>query len=158
MAGGLDLTAVEPLEETRALLAQAIGPERVRAGVAEEIPLPEQSVDAVFAADSFHWFDQSRAMPEIRRVLRPGGGVAILHCCRSGRAPGSRRSARCSRRPGPAHPAYPGFEGLAAGALSEENGFGPLEEITVHDDRVTRPGTRARLPRLVQLDRRPGGA
>jgi SAM-dependent methyltransferase len=68
---GLQLTAVEPLAETRALLARSIGAERVLEGVAEQIPLGEDSVEAVLAADSFHWFDRSRALPEIRRVPWP---------------------------------------------------------------------------------------
>src|SRR5205823_12047428 len=74
VGAALELFAVEPLESMRTLLAGAIGPERVRAGTAEEIPLPADSVEAVVAADSFHWFDEARAMPEIRRVLRPGRG------------------------------------------------------------------------------------
>jgi SAM-dependent methyltransferase len=78
VAGGLDVVAVEPLEPLRQKLAAAIGAERVREGVAEAIPLPDSSVDAVTVADGFHWFDQARALAEIRRVLRPGGGLAVL--------------------------------------------------------------------------------
>ena len=44
-------------------------------GSAEQIPLPDHSVDAVFAGEAFHWFDLDRALDEIRRV---GGGLAIL--------------------------------------------------------------------------------
>jgi SAM-dependent methyltransferase len=47
----------------------------VLAGEAEEIPLPDAAVDAVFAGEAFHWFDGERAMAEIRRVAR---GLAIL--------------------------------------------------------------------------------
>lgn len=45
---------------------------------AEDIPLPSSSVDVVVAAQSFHWFDQDHAMPEIARVLRPGGALALM--------------------------------------------------------------------------------
>ena len=139
LAGGLDLTAVEPLVQTRAILARAIGSERVRAGLAEEIPLPDRSVQAVFAADSFHWFDQSRAMPEIRRVLRPGGGVAILRSLPLWEGPWIEEIGSLLGEARPAHPAYPPFEGLAAAALSDQDLYGPTREITVHSDQVTDP-------------------
>jgi SAM-dependent methyltransferase len=69
---GLEVTAVEPLPEMRAYIPGALG------GSAEEIPLPDASVDAVFAGQAFHWFDPDRAMPEIVRVLRPGGTVGLV--------------------------------------------------------------------------------
>jgi SAM-dependent methyltransferase len=78
LAAGFDLVAVEPLAELRALLRERVDSERVREGTAEEIPLPDASVDAVAVADAFHWFDQARALAEIRRVLRPGGGLAVV--------------------------------------------------------------------------------
>ena len=62
----------------RERLAGIVGAERVRDGVAEDIPLPDTSIDAVTVADGFHWFDRAKALPEIRRVLRPGGGLAVL--------------------------------------------------------------------------------
>ena len=48
------------------------------AGRAESIPLPDESVDAVLAGQAAHWFDVDRAMPEIFRVLTPGGVFAGL--------------------------------------------------------------------------------
>lgn len=78
LAGGFDVVAVEPQASLRATLARLIGPERVRDGLAEAIPLPDASVAAVTVADAFHWFDQAAALAEIRRVLRPGGGLALL--------------------------------------------------------------------------------
>jgi SAM-dependent methyltransferase len=47
-------------------------------GTAEAIPLPDASVDAVLAGQAMHWFDLDRALPEIARVLRPGGVLAGL--------------------------------------------------------------------------------
>jgi ubiquinone/menaquinone biosynthesis C-methylase UbiE len=79
VAAGLEVLAVEPQPQLRARLAADIGAERVRDGVAEEIPLADASVDAVTVADGFHWFDHVRALAEIRRVLRPGGGLAVLN-------------------------------------------------------------------------------
>ena len=78
LGAGLDVVAVEPIPQLRSHLAASIGAERVLEGFAEAIPLPDGSVDAVTVADAFHWFDQPRALAEIRRVLRPGGGLAVL--------------------------------------------------------------------------------
>jgi SAM-dependent methyltransferase len=78
LAAGLDVVAVEPLAPQRDRLAAVIGAERVREGFAEEIPLPDASVDAVTVADGFHWFDHAQALAEIRRVLQPRGGLAVL--------------------------------------------------------------------------------
>jgi SAM-dependent methyltransferase len=75
---GLDVVAVEPQPELRELLAESVGSERVREGLAEAIPLPDGSVAAVTVADAFHWFDHAAALAEIARVLRPGGGLAVL--------------------------------------------------------------------------------
>ena len=72
---GLDVVAVEPLDEMRAMIP---APAQSMPGTAESIPLPDASVDAVVAGQAFHWFDSSRALPEIARVLRPGGTVGLL--------------------------------------------------------------------------------
>ena len=70
---GLETVAVEPDDAMRALV-----PGEVLAGTAEEIPLPDASVDAVLAGQAFHWFEADRALPEMRRVLRPGGSIGLL--------------------------------------------------------------------------------
>jgi SAM-dependent methyltransferase len=49
-----------------------------REGSAEEIPLPDASMDAVLVGQAWHWFDPDRAFPELARVLRPGGVLAAL--------------------------------------------------------------------------------
>ena len=73
-----DVTAVEPLANMRAMLERVVPGVTALAGSAERIPLEDASVDGVFAAQAFHWFDKSVALPEIARVLRPGGIVAIV--------------------------------------------------------------------------------
>ncbi len=73
------VTAVEPLDEMRAVLAAEVPSARALAGTAGAIPLPAAAVDAVFVAEAIHWFDPERAVAEIARVLRPGGGLAVLY-------------------------------------------------------------------------------
>jgi SAM-dependent methyltransferase len=75
---GARLIAVEPLDEMRAKLVEAVPAAEVVAGTAEELPLPHASVDAVVCAQAFHWFKPDLALPEIHRVLRPGGAIALL--------------------------------------------------------------------------------
>ncbi len=78
LAAGLDVLAVEPQAALRDRLLANVGLERVHEGFAEAIPLPDRAVDAVTVADAFHWFDQPAAAQEIRRVLRPGGALAVI--------------------------------------------------------------------------------
>jgi SAM-dependent methyltransferase len=73
-----EVIAVEPLDGMRRVLTDRVPAARVLAGTAEAIPLPDASVDAVFVAEAFHWFDFPRATAEIARVLRPGGGLAVI--------------------------------------------------------------------------------
>ena len=69
------VVAVEPNDAMRALIRDG----DVRAGSAEAIPLEDASVDAVFVGEAFHWFDPHAAIAEIARVLRPHGGLAVVH-------------------------------------------------------------------------------
>jgi ubiquinone/menaquinone biosynthesis C-methylase UbiE len=70
--------AVEPLDGMRTVLESVVPQAEAIAGEAERIPLADSSVDAVFSADAFHWFDGAQALAEIARVLRPRGGLALL--------------------------------------------------------------------------------
>ena len=72
-----DVIAIEPVDGMRAVLEREVPAARVSSGTAEAIPLPDESVDAVFVAEAFHWFDLDRAPAEIARVLRPGGHLAV---------------------------------------------------------------------------------
>jgi SAM-dependent methyltransferase len=70
--------AVEPLDGMRGILERVVPGVEALAGTAERIPLADASVDAVFTAQAFHWFDHQEALPEIGRVLRPGGVLAVV--------------------------------------------------------------------------------
>jgi SAM-dependent methyltransferase len=73
-----EVIAVEPLGEMRRILQDRVPQARALAGTAEAIPLADASVDAVFVAEAFHWFDLPRAVAEIARVLRPGGHLVVV--------------------------------------------------------------------------------
>lgn len=70
--------AVEPLDAMRDILQRVVTGAQALKGTAEQIPLPSESADGVFCAQAFHWFDKAKAMPEISRVLRPGGVFVVV--------------------------------------------------------------------------------
>ena len=71
---GARVVAIEPVPEMRAL----IGVGEVMDGTAEAIPLDDGAAALVTVAQAFHWFDLDRALPEIHRVLRPGGRLVLV--------------------------------------------------------------------------------
>lgn len=75
---GAEVIAVEPVEGMRGQLIASAPGARVLNGTAERIPLPDASVDAVTVAQAFHWFHARTAAVEIHRVLRRGGGLAVI--------------------------------------------------------------------------------
>jgi SAM-dependent methyltransferase len=75
---GHRVTAIEPLPEMLELIPAAAPGAFAILGNAEIIPLPDAHADVVTCAQSFHWFDHPVALPEIARVLRPGGRLALV--------------------------------------------------------------------------------
>jgi SAM-dependent methyltransferase len=78
LEAGHDVAAIEPDAAMREAFASLLPEVEVLAGSAEAIPLPERSADVVVAGQAFHWFDLERALPEIGRVLQPGGVFGVL--------------------------------------------------------------------------------
>ena len=91
VALGHHVIATDPLEEMLRHLTTRLPGTLVARAAAERIPLRARSVDAVLGAQSFHWFDLGRALPEIARVLRPGGHLALVWNQRDERIPWVRR-------------------------------------------------------------------
>ena len=75
---GLGVVAVDPIPEMLELLSNSLPDTPALLGTAEEIPLPDDSVDAVLVAQAWHWFDPERAVKEVARVLRPGGRLGLV--------------------------------------------------------------------------------
>jgi len=75
---GHRVTAIEPLPEMLEQLPAAAPGAFAILGSAEIIPLPDAHADVVTCAQSFHWFDHRVALPEIARVLRPRGRLALV--------------------------------------------------------------------------------
>jgi SAM-dependent methyltransferase len=75
---GHRVIAVEPSEGMRAVLAERVPEAQVVTASAEDTGLAPRSADAVVAAAAFHWFDRSRAFPEITRILRVEGTLGLI--------------------------------------------------------------------------------
>jgi SAM-dependent methyltransferase len=75
---GAHVIAVDPGQAMLAELRRVLPDVEAQVGGAEAIPLPDDSVDGITVAQAFHWFRHDEALPEMRRVLRPDGGVALI--------------------------------------------------------------------------------
>lgn len=75
---GLDVVAVDPIPDMLEVLRASLPETRAVLGTAEEIPLEDNTVDAVLVAQAWHWVDPERAIPEVARVLRPGGRLGLV--------------------------------------------------------------------------------
>ena len=77
------VTGLDPAESILALARKLDREAGVSVGYvaskAEQTGLPDASFDVVTAGQCWHWFDRSAAAGEARRLLRPGGTLAIVH-------------------------------------------------------------------------------
>lgn len=78
LAAGHEVVAVEPDAQMRDAFAAAVAGVDVLCGSAEELPVADESFDAVAVGQAYHWFDTSRALPELARVLHPEGLLAVV--------------------------------------------------------------------------------
>jgi SAM-dependent methyltransferase len=141
LAAGYDVIAVEPLPSMRELLAERIGADRVLDGTAEQIPLADGSVAAVTVADAFHWFDRAPALVEIRRVLRPRGGLALVNTAPNWE--GMSWAHELGTLVTELRPEHPNFDGEPwQEAVRADVGFGEPREITVT---VPQPASAERI-------------
>lgn len=135
---GHDVFATDPLAPMLHHLVRALPGVHVAVSSAEAIPLRARSVDVVVSAQAFHWFDQTRALPEIARVLRPGGRIALVWNARDERVPWVRRLGRIiggESAPDPTH------------GLQASQRFGFVERRSF---RFWQPVDRGRLRDLVR--------
>ncbi|MFE2513697.1 class I SAM-dependent methyltransferase [Streptomyces naganishii] len=76
-ARGADVLAVEPGEGMAAQFRRTLPDVPVVRGDGNALPLATASTDLITYAQSWHWTDPARAVPEALRVLRPGGALAL---------------------------------------------------------------------------------
>ena len=123
VAIGHRVTAIEPLPEMLDLFPGAAPGASAILGNAEIIPLPDAFADVVACGQAFHWFDHALALPEIARVLRPEGRIALVWNTRDDDEPWVARLS-----------AVIGNERLAEGdsyrPVEESGLFGPVESAS----------------------------
>lgn len=73
---GARVVAVDPSAGMLGVLARRTSAIAAVRGRAEALPLLDDSLDLVAYAQSFHWVDPARAVPEAARVLHRGGVLA----------------------------------------------------------------------------------
>jgi len=73
-----EVVAVEPDPHMRSWFTALCPRAALLAGAAEALPVAHASVDAVFVAEAFHWFDHQLAVAEIARALRPAGALVLM--------------------------------------------------------------------------------
>lgn len=98
---GFRVIGVEPNADMREQAERALdGREGYRSvcGTADATGLPDASVDCVTAAQTFHWFDADAFKRECRRILKPGGIVAIVYNMRDVESPYMQAFAQLTRR------------------------------------------------------------
>lgn len=89
-----EVVALEPQHQMVLRLRGDLPQVAVAGAAAEALPIPAASFDLVTVAQAFHWFDQARAVPEIERVLRLDGRLALLWNVRDERVSWVREFAR----------------------------------------------------------------
>jgi ubiquinone/menaquinone biosynthesis C-methylase UbiE len=122
---GARVIAVEPGDAMRAELTRVLPEVEALRGAAEAIPLPDGSVDAVAVGQAFHWFRHAEAVPELHRVLRPRGPLALVW---SSRDQESELQREVSEVISPLVTSRRAISAQSSRALEESELFGSLEE------------------------------
>ncbi len=143
-ARGLHVIALEPLPRLRNQLRRQLPTVPVVGGVAERLPLRGGSVGLIACGQAFHWFDAQLALAEARRVLRPGGWLALLFNIRDLTQPLQAELDELLRPLYGDTPSWGSRDWDAA--LATARGFAaPEESVEPHEHRLDAAGFSARI-------------
>jgi len=156
MVADARVLGVEPLPAMLAGFRPALPDVPVVSGTAEAIPVRDASFDVVTCASAFHWFDHSRALPEIRRVLTDRGRLGIIWNRRDKLEGWAAEFWTITEKHRGDTPGY--RTGTWREALESSPHFGPIEEHWFeHTQRVDREGLLARVASISFIETLPDG-
>ncbi len=125
LALGHRVVATEPSARMVARLSGTLEVPTLRCG-GEQLPFADDSFDVVAIGQALHWFDTSKAVPELARVLRRGGRLGMVWNFRDEREPWVRRLSGIigAENFGPSQPR--GIDWLNSTELAGSGLFGPI--------------------------------
>lgn len=126
---GASILALEPVEAMRAQLQSRYPAVTVRQGLAECLPLEDESFDAIICAQAFHWFARSEVLDEFARVLKPNGSVGLIWNVRDESVEWVRQLGDLWRE---GEVGLPRYTPELMDALFPHPKFGPLETASAH--------------------------
>ena len=129
IAPGRTVYAVEPDAQMLDVLREQLPPVHALVGTAEQIPLPDNAVDALVFGQAWHWVRPDEALAEAERVLRPGGTVGLIWNIRDESVPWVHRLTTIME-------ASEAERYVAAGLPEPGGGFGPLARRVFRWDRT----------------------
>jgi SAM-dependent methyltransferase len=124
---GAECVGIEPSASMREVFKSVLPGVPLMAGTAERLPLIVGCVDVAVVAQAFHWFDPPVALPEIARVIRANGWLALIWNERDETDPAMAELVRISKW----DTCQPYPFGMDFGVALDESGlFGPVERTT----------------------------
>lgn len=131
------VVAVEPVAAMRAELQRAVPGVEVHDATAQHLPFARESIDGIVCAQSFHWFATPEVLRELARVLRAGGGLALVWNERDPSAPLNRSFDELLS---PYKPERPEHEtGRWRSEFVPDGPFGPIKTVTFHHEQPMTP-------------------
>ncbi|MGB0920707.1 MAG: class I SAM-dependent methyltransferase [Alphaproteobacteria bacterium] len=136
------IIAADAVPEMLGELTKALPQTETLACTAEDIPLDDSSVDFVVCAQAFHWFATDKAVAEMRRILKPGGKLALIWNSRDQSCEWVEALSQIMRPYGGDAPRHdsgdwkkcfpaPGFTPLETASFPHSQ-TGPIEEVVVN--------------------------
>ena len=130
-----EVVAVDPDAEMLATLRQNVPGVPTFIGTAEQLPLPDSSLDAAVFAQAWHWVEPIAGSAEVGRVVRSGGVLGLIWNIRDERTDWVRRLTAIMHGSAAEH--------MLSGAGPRV--ASPFGALTSQEWEWTRPMTRAQL-------------